>query len=34
MTEAEPGNQLEESTREEDLAVVDRMKSGSENLIS
>jgi MoxR-like ATPase len=34
MTEAEPGNQLEESTREEDLAVVDRMKSGSENLIT
>jgi|TARA_Y100000310_G_scaffold264833_1_gene275618 MoxR-like ATPase len=32
MTEAEPTNQLEESTREEDLAVVDRMKTGSENL--
>ena len=32
MTEAEPSNQLDDSTREEDLAVVDRMKSGSDAL--
>lgn len=32
MTEAEPSNQLDDSTGEEDLAVVDRMKSGSDSL--
>ena len=34
MTEAEPGKQLDDSTREDDLAVVERMKSGREKLIT
>ena len=34
MTEAEPGKQLDDSTQEDDLAVVERMKSGREKLIT
>jgi MoxR-like ATPase len=34
MTEAEPGNQPDDSTPEDDLDVVERMKSGREKLIA